>query len=288
LRPICWRLPVILLLALAGLGGPSAASAQEYSISAANLYAERKDWAELVRYCREWTQAEPKNPLAWYYLGETYGIGLKQPKTALAAFRQAAGLRASWPEAWDALGHVYAQLVRYQDSASAFRHAAQQNPKKLSYWNNLAAAYADENQRDLAEKTLEDGQQAAGPYASFVDWYRLGNGYYKLNQFRKAIVAYEHCLHLNRKAGPAWNNLGAAQREVGKAEEALRDFQHASVLGDPLGKKNYLALQNTRPANRGVELGESNDPPLPDTEARAYTINHPEALWTEALAPARP
>lgn len=105
-----------------------------------------------------WTQAEPNNPMGWYYMAQTLGAEMNQPQNALPTFQRAASLKSPWPEVWNALGHVYAQLERYNESADAFRKATEQNPRRMSYWTNLAGAYSDSNKWDAARKVLMDGQ----------------------------------------------------------------------------------------------------------------------------------
>lgn len=59
-----------------------------FSIEGANAYVSARDWDGLLRYSTAWTKAQPNAPMAWFYLGNTYGQGLKQPGQALPAFER--------------------------------------------------------------------------------------------------------------------------------------------------------------------------------------------------------
>jgi len=105
---------------------------------------QSKDWNGLLSYAQGWTQAEPENATAWFYLGNTYGIGLNDPASAAPAFKHAVSINPNWPEAWNALGQVYAASGRYQQAADALSRATQLAPERPSYWNNLATVCTDQ------------------------------------------------------------------------------------------------------------------------------------------------
>src|SRR5262245_53658125 len=94
IRTIPVRLvPVALALGLAlamALGAPlsSAVAQTGYSVEGANRFVNAKDWNGLARYATAWTKAEPNNAVAWYYLGNSYATGLKQPEAAIPAFQK--------------------------------------------------------------------------------------------------------------------------------------------------------------------------------------------------------
>jgi tetratricopeptide (TPR) repeat protein len=227
-----------------GLSACSSANGQSaHTIAAANEYVSARNWDGLLQYAAAWTRAEPDNPMGWYYLGNTYGMGLGRPDQALPAFQRAVALRPKWPEAWDALGFVNVQLQRYDDAVKAFARAVEQAPTRPNYWNSLAAAYSYANRFALAVKTLEDEQRAIGKTATYADWYNLANGFCTMKEFEPAVNAYRQAIALNPDYGPAWNNLGALEGNLGNTAAALTDYQRASALGDQLGANNYARLQ---------------------------------------------
>jgi S1-C subfamily serine protease len=72
----------------------------------ADALVEAKDWQGLLAHCRRWTQAEPGNDSAWFYLGVAYG-----------------------------------KLGRYREFIEACRKALRLNPDDAAIWNNLGASY---------------------------------------------------------------------------------------------------------------------------------------------------
>jgi tetratricopeptide (TPR) repeat protein len=219
------------------------AVAGSYSVADANAYVGRQDWNGLMRYSRAWAEAEPKAAMPWYFLGNTYGIGLNQPAQAVPAFEKAVALQPHWPQVWNALGHANVQLKRYDAAIAAFMQAVQQAPERANYWNSLAAVYSYENRPGLTVKALEGEQRALEHSSSYVEWYNLANGFSVADEPRAAAAAYRKALQLNPNHAPAWNNLGSLELSSGNTQAALNDFRRAGALGDALGASNYARLQ---------------------------------------------
>lgn len=259
--------------------GAAAAWAQGYSPGGANAYVQSQNWNALVSYARAWTQAEPNNATAWYYLGTAYEMGLHEPASAVEPLRKAAELNPSWDLGWVGLGFADMDLKRYDDAASAFHHAVQLKPAKSNYWNNLASAYSWAGKRAEAEQSLEEQERAAGASASDVDWYNMGNGYANLGRADRAVAAYQRALRMNPRNGLAWNNLGVAEQKLGNYQAALAAYQKAAALGDPLGRNNTANLQAAA-APRGSGGGGGYNPQrtleaIRQGQAHAWEINHP-------------
>ena len=216
--------------------------AQSYSVQGANAYVQSKDWNGLLSYAQGWTQAEPENATAWFYLGNTYGVGLNDPASAAPAFKHAVSINPSWPEAWNALGQVYAATGRYQQAADALSRAVQLAPRRPSYWNNLAAVYTDQNDFERAAQTVDRGVEQSGGQANAFNWYIFGNAYSNMRHYRKAIDAYNRAIAMNPSFAEAYNNRGVAEQLSDNSDAALGDFHRASQLGNDLGEKNYSEL----------------------------------------------
>jgi predicted Zn-dependent protease len=212
----------------------TAALAQdEYSLAGANPYVARKDWSGLLAYTQAWTRANPSDPMAWYYMGQTYGYGFNQPAQAVTAFRRAVALREQWPEAWHALGFSYVQARHYNEGINAVRRAISQAPDRPNYWSTLAQAYAAQGDWSGTLQILHEEQQHMNQATSY-DWFNLGNSYENLGRRQEAIAAYNQSLHMNQNYGPAWNNLGVAEQLVGNDTEAMADYKRAGQLGNAM------------------------------------------------------
>lgn len=257
-----------LLLSLVGFMGPAVA-AGTYGIPQANEFVRNQDWQGLLRYTQAWTRAEPNTPMAWYYLGSTLDRQFKQPAQAAPALEKAVALQRVWPQAWNALGFVYVELKRPDDSAKAFSNAAHQAPDNPRYWGNLAAALSFQNKLSATLDALENQRRALGSSTSFIEWYNLGNGFFAMGDEENAKAAYRRAIQLNPQYADVWNNLGALEAGSGNTQAALNDYQRAAALGDPVGRNNYQRLQNAiaaanRPgqpidALRQLEISQQKD-----------------------------
>jgi cytochrome c-type biogenesis protein CcmH/NrfG len=72
----------------------------------ADALEQMKDWQGLLDWCLKWTKSEPKNAVAWGYLGNTYD-NLKRYNDAIEAYRQSIRINPEDAEAWYMLGCVY-------------------------------------------------------------------------------------------------------------------------------------------------------------------------------------
>lgn len=231
----------------------SAVAAGAYSIPQANEFVRKQDWQGLLRYAQAWTRAEPKTPMAWFYLGATLDRQFKQPEQAAPALEKAVAMQHVWPQAWNALGFVYVEIKRPGDAVKAFSNAAQQAPGNPHYWGNLAAALSFQNKLSATLDALENQRRALGSSTSFVEWYNLGNGFFAMGDDENAKAAYRRAIQLNPNYADVWNNLGALEGSSGNTQAALNDYQRASALGDPVGRNNYQRLQNAIAAAKRAE-----------------------------------
>ena len=241
MRKLALLLLVLSVFTLATLESLTAQTG--YSIAGANPYVARKDWNGLLAYTQGWSRANPNEPMAWYYMGQTYGFGLNRPADAANAFQRAVSLKSQWPEAWWALAYTDVQLKRYPDALQAVSTAVQQAPDRLNYRNGLAAVYSELNRWDDVVRTLEDEQKMMeSARTTEYDWYNLGNGFSNSKLFKEAEAAYSRALKMNPNLGIAWTNLGVVEQALGNSQGALADYQRGASLGDRFGSGNYSSL----------------------------------------------
>ena len=62
-------------------------------------------------------------------------------------------------------------------------------------------------------------------------WNEIGNDYYELNQYDKALKAYEKAIELRPGVGLYWANKGDALDELGFIAEADMAYDRAEELG---------------------------------------------------------
>jgi tetratricopeptide (TPR) repeat protein len=263
------------------------AAAQSYTAQRANAYIATHDGQGALAYAIAWTRAEPDNFYAWGALGAAYGQGLHEPEQAVVAFRRGLAIRPDSAECLNAMGVEYFNMQRFAEASEAFRRATQLVPAKSHYWNNLAAAYSQTNNRDAALQALDSDEKFAAPHGTWLDWYVLGNGFNNQKAYERAIDPFEQALRLNPRSGETWTNLGAAQQALGLWDQALTDFNRGKELGNPAGAQDYMALQNAiaEAKRRAMEASHSSGNPMADfnrardREMKAWNANHPARPW---------
>ena len=122
---------IILALALAAcLPSLAFAKAPTWPDQAAAL-GKARDWAGLLAHSREWTKAEPENPVAWFSLGEAYAR-MGRHREAIDPFKEALRLKPDLADAWYSLGVAYGKLRRSQEEIEAYQKALRFKPDYVS------------------------------------------------------------------------------------------------------------------------------------------------------------
>jgi tetratricopeptide (TPR) repeat protein len=284
-RPNQSRFAITLLVVVLAL--QVSATAHAFSPEEANRYVASKDWNGLLRYDQAWVAAEPANPTAWFYLGNTYGVGLNDYANASRAFERCVELNPQWQQAYNALGSTYAQSHQWAKSAAAYERAVRLSPQTADYWTNLAAAYSHLGRFDLELDALNRGESVAGSYANARNWYAFGNAYDRLDREPQAVEAYNRALAQSPNFAEAYNNRGAAQQKLGRYGAALADYRRAAELGDSLGSRNAAALRQASSGGRGSFPNSTNAAinlanGIHDQQITRYMTDHPGATHQDA------
>jgi tetratricopeptide (TPR) repeat protein len=238
--------------------GPTIRAAS-YSQATADAYYRAGDWQSLLAYADGWAQAEPRNASAWMIMGNAYGLGIRNDAAAAAAFRRTIAVSPSWALPYVGLGHAYLNQKCFDLAGAALEKAADRNPGSALYWKNAAAAYSYAGRLDLADEMLiNEEKHLAHPDA--IDWYNIGCDFNKIDDPAHASAALHRSVALNAGYANAWNNLGVADENLNKFDEAMAEYKRAAALGDSLGSSNVahlqaLIAQNQRAAAPGRRHG---------------------------------
>jgi cytochrome c-type biogenesis protein CcmH/NrfG len=132
--------------------GPAASGDWENQAAAPG---KSQDWHGLLAHCRRWTQAQPDNTLAYYYLGFVYHV-LGRHREAVEAYREAVRLKPDDAEAWYNLGVSYGNLGRHREAAEAYREAVRCKPDDAEVWGELNEGYFISGNRIAALEAVKE------------------------------------------------------------------------------------------------------------------------------------
>ena len=185
---------------------------------------DAEDWNGMLAHCKEWTEAEPENSIAWYALGIAYHNINRHDE--IAAYREAVRINPELAEAWNNLGSTYNELDRCDDAIAAHREALRINPELAETWNNLGLAYANLGHYDDAIVALRKALRINSELAEA--WYNLGVTYGRdLGRYDDAIDAFRKALRINPEYAKAWYNLGLAYGKLDRHDDAIAAFSEA-------------------------------------------------------------
>ncbi len=152
---------------------------------------------------------------------------------------------------WCNLACFLAELKNYDKANDAFDQAiAIDKNYPDSYWNKtnllcLMGLYEDAQKYGLKATKLTPNREEA--------WLNLGVAEAKLNNFQKAILAWEQALKINPYNSIALSNLGNIWREAGDLDKAKKYCEDALKLDG----NNAQAMNNL--GNILFDLGQLND-----------------------------
>jgi superkiller protein 3 len=232
---ICRCLAAVLLTSLAW--------AQSYSRSGASRYMQSRDWQGLKRYAEAWTQASPRDPDGWAYLGLVEGLYLNERAQAVEAIRRSLALNPQQPDGWEALGVNLTAIGQYAQAVEAIQRAIALSPRQLQFRNNLAVAYSQQGNWSAALSTLDEMRPIVVRQNSWQGWYTLGNGYLQMEKAPQAVAAYQQCVRLQPRQGACWTNMGVMLLWGKNSTDALQAYDRGASLGDALGRKNAARLR---------------------------------------------
>ncbi len=159
--PIGHIVRVLAGAAAALLLGAAPAGAQAYSTAVANRYVQAHDWNHLYGYAQQWTRAEPRSAMAWFYLGNTILHGFRRPADAIAPLGQATALKPDWAEAWFFRGQAETMAGRYAEAGPSLERAIDLLPNKTKYYLTLVELY---------ERSVKAHQRAAAaPVLAYLE-----------------------------------------------------------------------------------------------------------------------
>ena len=189
-----------------------------------------------IKFFKEATEKDPKNPMAWYGLGFCYA-GLNNQQDAIKAYKQAIKMNPDDETSYFNLGNYYNKLEQYDKAIEAYKNVVRINPEFEAAHFNLGLVYSQMDR-------LDDGRQAfetvikLNPDAASA-YYNVGLIYNQLGQYKAAIKANEQVIRINSEFAPAHFNLGVLYGKLNKPESEIGAYKQAIRIDPDFAPAHY-------------------------------------------------
>jgi predicted TPR repeat methyltransferase len=123
---------------------------------------------------------------------------------------------------------------RLAEAEKAYLDILREKPDWGRVLNALGTVYLDQSRPDKAKKVFEKAADLRPPHLSAC--YNLGRLKQMEKDYKGAIGIYRAVVKQQPRFGLAWNNLGAAYREIGKPDEAISCFRRAVAFAPDIAE----------------------------------------------------
>lgn len=199
-----------------------------------DVYSRREYLDDAIAAYRKAIECAPLLPHPWNGLGEVYA-GMSRNDEAVSAFQKAIELNHRFITPWLRLAELFARQQRYRESFKAYEQALLLDPKNSAIWNDLGVVYLGAGK---VSDAVESFLKAIDLDRSFGWAYsNLGLAYATEGKVVESIKPYLRSLELledeNMKS-VTWNRLANSYRLMNEYDKAIQAYQQAdSLLAEP-------------------------------------------------------
>lgn len=187
----------------------------------AKAVAADPDFAEAwAGDCRAW--------LEWY----TFESSADKIAAAEKSCKRSVDLNPSLAEGHVALGDLYRTTGAYEQSVPEYQEAIRTNANLAIAWRGLGQALDETDRNDEAEGALIRATEIDPD--DLLNWYTLGDFYFKHGAYGKALPAYEKMAQHPRAGASAFASVGAARSMLGDFEGAAQAYRKV-ISVEPTG-----------------------------------------------------
>src|SRR5262249_45640280 len=223
-----------------------AAEAKKLNQAGYEALGER-DYARAVDLLARAVDLEPKNRLAWTYLGTAY-MGLHRTDEAIAAYKKQIEVDPYSEYAYTNLGRAYVARGSTTDAEAAFLKQLDINPLDRYAYTYLGTLYVESHAYDKAAAAYEKAVAIAPGEASLqVD---LGKTYVNLKNVDKARDAFARAVELS-PTPDTWNNVAYQLALAGLDLDRAQQYAESAVSSAAAASRN-LDVERADAAAFGV------------------------------------
>ncbi len=203
-------------------------STLEGAFLAGRIFALLDETGKAQKYLEDVISKDPANIEAHALLASVY-MKQRNYESAASSFKKVIELNPKRDDAYQGLGMVLLKLRRFEEAVSALEKAVELNIDNREVYYHIGNAYEE----------LEDWGKAAEAYEKYLSlkpqdpWtgnLRLGLCRMNLQDYEKAVIAFENA----RKEKPddikTNYNLAQAYHKAGKLEEAQKTYEHLAEI----------------------------------------------------------
>jgi serine/threonine protein kinase/tetratricopeptide (TPR) repeat protein len=244
------------------------------------MLTKEDSWAKKALSAAEQAkQLNPDLPEVHWALGTVY-LQTGKTEDSIAETKLALELAPSSDESYRRLGTVYLAAGR-KEAIAAYEKAVEINPYYWYNFNWLGVACFRLGEVDKAVNAFRRVTELAPDWAD--GYNNLGGAYFEQGKWNEAVEAYRKSLSLDPNGGYPYANLGTAFYYLGQYSDAAKSLEKAVEL-DPTSHENVAGL-----ADAYLQLGRrdkamSNYETAIKLALKAYQVNTRDAMTLGPLA----
>jgi len=172
--------------------------------------------------------------------------------------------------AWSILASLHHHLQEYSLAVEAYNHALELDPRLPQLFNNRGLTLLAQGLYESAEKDFQSALELAPKFGQAHA--NLGWLYFNQDRLEEALLQYDRAIELDkeleRENAAHFVHRGGCLREMGRLDEALRDFSQAiqiagnipsAFVGQSTVYLDRMDLESAlTAANRALELDPQN------------------------------
>lgn len=211
-----------------------------------SLSLKSGQFAEAQNAYKNALKAEPEDPVSWNGLGSAYA-GSNQFEEAIGSYRKAIQFNSGFVTPWVGLADVLSRQNRNEDALYAYMRTIEMDKKNVHAWSEIGSIYfkagSYEQAIDAYRKAMMLGDETETVVANLARAYSQA-GYYpeSVSLFQKVLGSDQN----DGEKAELWNGLGDVYRRMNEYEKAVAAYEMADRLTTRVEEVLPAAEQNPK------------------------------------------
>ena len=226
-----------------------------------DVYSHSDYVDDAISAYRKSIELAPNLPHPWLGLGEIYGRS-GRPNEAVLAYQKAIKLNNKFMLPWLGLAKLYAKQDRYREAIKAYEQVLMMEPQNSIIWNELGCVHLKAGRYEEAIETIAKAIELDRGFG--WAYSNLALAHARSEKVEESIPLYLKgldLLHDQEQRNITWNRLADGYRMLNDYEKAIKAYQMAD--SHHLGNSQGIALHSDLP----VPASAPETDPFPETES---------------------